>query len=275
MRKILVATDFSNDAAHAMLYALDLAVKTDAQIEVFHVLFPSQGSENAAYNAFWIEDYMNARKNALANWVDGYKKRKEYSHLSIKNSIQVGFPVPLICDKAEDDQVDLIVMGTHGATGFSGSVLGSVAAGVIARSKVPMVTVPKKSTLKEGSNLVLATDFRFRFADSSFSIIRDFLKMQNAKLKVVHINDIDKGKGHEKAELRLQERFEESHVDFHYLVDTDVVRAITHFAESVDASALVAVHHEHGLMHKVFYRSVSEELATNLSIPVIILPDTF
>jgi hypothetical protein len=56
MKQILVATDFSNSAANAMDYAMELAKILDMEVCAIHAIMPTEGVDNNMYNAFFIKD---------------------------------------------------------------------------------------------------------------------------------------------------------------------------------------------------------------------------
>ncbi|MBL7774967.1 MAG: universal stress protein, partial [Saprospiraceae bacterium] len=140
MKSILVPTDFSKTAALALQFGLDLARQTGASLTVLHVVFPNEGVDNNIYNVFWSDEYMAERVKGLMSWVRKFQKSAAVRNVEVNTSCVVGFPVPAICDTAEKIHADLIVMGTTGATGLKGAFLGSIAAGVLAQTKRPLLS---------------------------------------------------------------------------------------------------------------------------------------
>ena len=68
MKKILVASDFSNCAGNAMEYAMELAKILNLDVCVIHAIGSTEGVFNNIYNAIYIEDYYTKKRQALAAW---------------------------------------------------------------------------------------------------------------------------------------------------------------------------------------------------------------
>ncbi|MBK9335926.1 MAG: universal stress protein [Lewinellaceae bacterium] len=273
MKSILVPTDFSKCAGNALKGALAMALHTGAEVTVLHVIFPNEGVDNNVYNVFWSDEYMTERTKGLNNWVKKFHRQPEFRNVSVKMDCRIGFPVPAICDTADEIHADLIVMGTTGATGLRGAFLGSTAAGVLSKTQRPLLSVPKQADINLAGNAVLATDFRFKPGVPSLAVLHEMLADTKGKLHVVHILDkpgTDRDAAREKS---ISEKLNKIPHDFHYLHDRDTAQAVSNFIESVDAGLLVAVAHEHSMLHRLFFDSITRRFAHRLHVPMLTLHD--
>ncbi len=274
MKSILVPTDFSKTAALALQFGLDLARQTGASLTVLHVVFPNEGVDNNIYNVFWSDEYMAERVKGLMSWVRKFQKSAAVRNVEVNTSCVVGFPVPAICDTAEKIHADLIVMGTTGATGLKGAFLGSIAAGVLAQTKRPLLSIPKQASLSAPlKNIVFATDFRVKLEEHSLAVLKEYLQLKKSKLHVVHIIDKPGAEPEKGRESTLSQIFDDIPHAFHYLHDRDIAQAISNFIEATEAGTLVAVAHEHSLMHRLFFDSITRRLAHRIHVPLLALHD--
>lgn len=272
MKTILVPTDFSKCANNAMMYALEVAKRIEANVVALYVVYPSEGVDNNMYDAFMIDDYVEQRKKAMESWVKRFKRSEPLKGIKIETECRVGFPVSVISHAASQLNVDLIVMGTTGANGLKGVLLGSTSGGVLSSSNRPVLVVPKNAAFRNYARFVMATDFKMKLDKRSMNILKSLLNVEHAGLEVVHvIEDPTKEKGRRDQEASHSEKLEDIPHLFHYIHDKNVPRAISHFLESIDASGLVTVAHEHSLMHKLFFKSVSRSLAHHTSVPMLVL----
>jgi nucleotide-binding universal stress UspA family protein len=274
MKSILVPTDFSKCASNAFKYALEIAQATGAGITVLNVVFPNEGVDNNVYNAFWSDEYIAERTKGLKDWVRRIVRKGQFQNVAVKIESTIGFPVASVCEVADQIDADIIVMGTTGATGLRGVFLGSIAAGVLSKTRRPVLSVPIKAEQKKGTDTVFATDFRFKVDERSLAILKEILALKKAKLRIIHI--IDKaGEQVDKArEQTLSHKLDGIPHDFHYLHDRDVAQAVSNFVESTDASALVAIAHEHSLLHRLFFDSITRRFAHRLHVPMLTLHDS-
>lgn len=133
--KILVPSDGSKAAQKAAVYAVDLAKQLKASIIVLSVIdqrsFMAQtvpASKTARHVIEPVEDYL---KEAAEVYAGEIKKLCDESGVALKISIKTGHPVEEIVKEAKRSKANLIVMGSHGRSALSATVLGSVSYGVI------------------------------------------------------------------------------------------------------------------------------------------------
>ena len=224
MKSILVPTDFSKCAANAMNCAVHLARETGAEVIALHIVYPNEGVDNNMYNVFWSDQYMNEREKGLKTWIHKFRREKENKDIRFKADCRVGFPVPGICDAAAETGVDLIVMGTTGATGLRGAFLGSVAAGVMTRTQTPVLSIPKNASWLNSGNAVLATDFKLKLDNRSLTVLRALLHLKESNLNIVHILDKPGVEPDKAREETVRQKLDNLPHNFHYLHDRDIAQ---------------------------------------------------
>jgi nucleotide-binding universal stress UspA family protein len=140
IKKILSPTDFSTTAGAALKQAEGLALATGAEIVLLHVLHEPifALTEGAGFAPPSIaETYDAAMRKKLEDEAD--QLRSQGTHVTAK--LTRGTPHEAIVEAAEQEHVDLIVIGTHGRRGLSQLLLGSVAERVVRTSTRPVMTV--------------------------------------------------------------------------------------------------------------------------------------
>ncbi len=141
IRRILFPTDFSEPANHAKQYAMAVAERFGAELHLLHVVplvmpYPDIGSP-------WVmpesemEYQVDAAGAHLANELD---PKWAASHATARSAV-MGFAVDEILKYAAEKEIDLIVVGTHGHTGLSRLLIGSVAEKLVRVAKCPVLTV--------------------------------------------------------------------------------------------------------------------------------------
>ena len=137
---ILVPTDFSACSEQALDYAVELAGKLDAKLHLLAVIgIPAYGMPElgVGVTAARIENLVQDSQHA----VDQLARNRTGV---AKTLVRTGDPRDVILQTAEELQVDLIVMGTHGRRGISRALLGSVTEMIVRTSPVPVLTVRGK-----------------------------------------------------------------------------------------------------------------------------------
>ena len=141
---ILVPTDFSEYSDRAFAWAVEMADKWQASLELLHVVptpnYPpmmlGEGGFNPAAYEGSLRDDAEQQAAALAG-------RAEKPGVAITTTVVIGSPFHDICKIAEQSKSDLIVVGSHGRTGLSHVLLGSVAERVVRHAPCPVLVVGK------------------------------------------------------------------------------------------------------------------------------------
>ena len=138
IRKILVPHDFSTHSEHALDWALGLADKWQATVVLLHavhILPPVVDIPSAMY----VDVEQDQLAAAQRNLEEIRTKKTHGSQTLIDIDVQRGVPFQVICDEAEKQHTDLIVMGSHGRTGLAHVFIGSVAERVMRHSPCPVL----------------------------------------------------------------------------------------------------------------------------------------
>jgi nucleotide-binding universal stress UspA family protein len=134
IRRILVPTDFSDAAEHALRYALSLAAKLGAEIDLLHVWQLSVYASPSSDLAKGMEKDLSRDLEQLAG-------RYGAHGVVLRRHLRLGVPYLAIVEASRDLGADLIVMGTTGRTGLAHFVLGSVAERIVRTAECPVLTV--------------------------------------------------------------------------------------------------------------------------------------
>ena len=164
VKKILYATDLSENARYAFAYAVSLADLYNAGITLIHVLPEVPALLDQSVIGYISEERWQEIKSQQVDEAKEALIGKKRDHLAIKEAlhqfsedikqqqkgagfttddviVQRGNPVEEIIKSAEENNCDLIVMGTHGQSTLEDVMLGSTARRVIRRSKIPVLVV--------------------------------------------------------------------------------------------------------------------------------------
>lgn len=139
IKKILIPVDFSETSQAATLYALELAKKFNAQLHLLHVI-EDPVVYMPMFESYTLppkEDFENFADTRLNNWILDQDK----GDLDIQTSWVHGNPFVDILKYAKREDVDLIVVGTHGRSFTAHLLLGSVAEKVVRKASCPVLTV--------------------------------------------------------------------------------------------------------------------------------------
>jgi nucleotide-binding universal stress UspA family protein len=140
MRRILVPTDFSPPAARALDVAMAFAEEFGAEIMLFHAHeLPTAVFPDAVVPIG--PELLRDLEAAIARQLNRESERVHARGIEVRTVTAIGQTDGEICRAAQEWPADLIVMGTHGRTGLSHLLLGSVAEKVVRKAPCPVLTV--------------------------------------------------------------------------------------------------------------------------------------
>jgi nucleotide-binding universal stress UspA family protein len=152
--RVLVPTDFSELSSDAVRLALEIARSDAAAVTVYHVVEYDELAPN--YGVFMYE-FTPKSERPVPKLIEERRRllvaflRENFAdllpHVKIHCEVEVGRPYKQILERAAEDGTDLIVMATHGRTGLSHALIGSVTERVVRLATCPVLSVhPKKIT---------------------------------------------------------------------------------------------------------------------------------
>jgi nucleotide-binding universal stress UspA family protein len=141
-KRMLVPTDFSPASDIAFNYAMDMAARQRCSLHLLHVI------DDASFASAYPDGFYVELPGLRAQLIDDAQRRLHEMaaactalNVTVTTEVAVGRPDRVIADRATSRGTELIVMGTHGRSGFAHLVLGSVAERVVRIAPCPVLTV--------------------------------------------------------------------------------------------------------------------------------------
>lgn len=190
MNKILVPIDFSEHACYALEVAAQIAKQQNASITVLHMLGQSESfltkDESQEYEEAMY--YMKLAKKRFKDFLDkpflkGVKVNQIVQNYKIFSELN---------NVASEQNIDLIVMGSHGTSGYNEFFTGSNTEKVVRTSDVPVLVVKQRRPEFKIKNMLFACDFRDE-SISAFKNAKAFAEHLSAKLSLIYINTPNEG----------------------------------------------------------------------------------
>lgn len=278
MKNILFPTDFSPNAENALDYAIEIARKVKGNLVLFHaysvqLIDPNMPAE--IYLSAYQEEEKSAKENLdnLCKRIkDSNKDNTGNSLFNVESIVTQGLVVDEVLSVIDDFKTDLVIMGTHGASGITELILGSNTASIIEKSPVPVLAIPLKAEFSGISNVVYAYD-DIKSGLPSFQRLLDFAKIYDSEITLLHIvetgrkteelnkSEFEKVKqtaGYEKIKLMLVE-------------EENVLEGINDYINSNDVDVLAMAIRKRSLIDKIFNRSLTKKMAYHTKIPLLAL----
>jgi nucleotide-binding universal stress UspA family protein len=272
IKKILVPTDFSEQAENALRVAADLAKKHNASINLLHMVdLPMTlvdavtGNQSELPEAIFFMKLAHQRFESMmsAPFLDG---------VTIEESAEFDGAFEGIMDYVNKYQSDIIVMGSHGDSGLHEFFVGSNAEKVVRNSKIPVLIIKNRHEQFEIKNFIYALDFQAE-NHNAFKQAIAFAKTNNAQLHSLYVNTPGDFRSTHEVEEQMKKFMDiEGNVEnctLNIYNDNTIESGILHFAEMIDSGLVgIATHGRKGLAH-FLNGSLSEGLVNHAKRPVI------
>lgn len=283
MRRILVPTDFSEHSRNAYEVAISIARRTGAAIKLLHVVempyttnysftgnFSATGDTTLTGDGMeqvYVLQMLETTKGNMRRMVNSF----DHKGIDVVEEVAVDRPISKIRRTIKEDQVDLVVMGSKGASGLDEFLVGSNTEKVVRSAECPVLTIKKRDPEFTVNEIVLASDFKreIRHAVDKFNM---FQSLFGARLHLVYINT----PGAFESSGNLRDKLEHTAQKYglqNYTINVynDVIEedGILHFANDIKADLIMmATHGRTGLSH-LLSGSIAEDLVNHTNIPVL------
>ncbi len=270
MKKILVPTDFSKSAEYALKVAAQIAKKNNAEIILLHMLELPHQINDAVSTAVEIPEVVFF-KNAVLNKLKELMEEDYLSGIEVSEIVKFEMAFDGVMKVSKANDVDLVVMGSHGASGFKEMFVGSNAEKVVRNSEIPVLIIKKEDDNFQVNNFVFASDFSEEIK-KPFSKVIDFASKFDTTIHLLTINTPNQFISTSVAQERMDRFVAEcklNKVETHIYNETNIEKGILNFAKSINADMIgMSTHGRKGLAH-FFNGSLSEDLVNHSTMPVV------
>lgn len=267
--KILILTDFSDLSMVAIDYGLKMADRLEADFTILNVV-RLDGVPKSHLKMKQIE------KSLLKIAEEEGAKLEESCKKKIKSNSKVKFKAVRshkVADTvkrfSEANKINLIIMGSRGASKLKKAVLGGTTVSMIDVSNAPVLAIPEKGVYTNFKQVVYASDLKN--VQKELDTIIPFAKIFDSDIHMVHVVEaIDKtvDSNREQAE-KLVEIANYAKIKLEIIIDDDIPFAIDKYIKEKKGDALTTFTHELNLFEKIFARSVTRKLAYQGTIPLL------
>jgi nucleotide-binding universal stress UspA family protein len=269
MKKILVPTDFSPIAENALDYAIEIASLFSSEILLYHVYtFHRRADYDHNYpidKQPYVQNIKNKMRDAKAKVAD----KAAAKGVKIEAVVEKNHVFYLFENKVLKYDIDLIVMGTKGATGLETVIFGSVAVTALESAKRPVLVIPPEYRYRKIDQALLAADLN-EVSDSILTPLKELLVKFHSGLTVLSVVDKLGHGGGAKRELEFQG------VDTQYEeieLTKSVNKSINAYVKTKDLDLVCMIRREKGFFESIFRKSVTKTQVYRTKVPFLVLSE--
>lgn len=272
--KILVPTDFSKCAINALKVATELAIKQGAKIEIVHAFHvPSYAPMDVMavdlVNQPLLKEEEQKVKEEFESLPNLVSQLKEINY---STKVFMAPTAEAIYQCTEQDDIDLIVMGTKGKHDVVENLFGSMSAQVIKSADAPVLVIPENVTSFDLKHIGFAADLHEIENMNRLSILSLLAKMYGAEINIFHISqESDEESISEAARERmfLEGSLKDIKHTFATIYHEEPLEGIMEFAESKKLDMLAMYPRQHNFWDKLVHGSTTKKVVMQIQIPLL------
>ena len=275
MKKILVATDFSNEAYNALYYVTRLFEKENC-----HFFLLNSYAEHAPLVRLKLAHETSGLADESMDRLDETYHKIHLDHsndLHQFTTVSKGETlVESIKDATENFNIDLLVLGSKEGAGGSAIFKSTQLPEIVDEIKnCPILIVPEEAEIEDLKEIAFATDYARSYDAKTLNLFRYLANLTGARVCVVHVNEEERlSKAQQSNRNILQAYLMDIRHTIHWMPDFSTKsKVIKCFLEELNIGMLVMIRYEHKLIPRIFREAVIKKIASELNIPFLILPE--
>ncbi|GAA4807328.1 universal stress protein [Litoribaculum gwangyangense] len=276
MKNILLPTDFSKNSINAINYAVKLFESIDCNFYILNVQkassFISDDLMSVSTSATIYNTLVDAAKKSIINIISQINKRSQNKNHTFHSIVDYDNFIDAINQTSKIYGVDLIIMGTKGASGLEKVVFGSNTVHVLQRCDIPVLAIPTGCKFKKLDTIAFTSSFRSSYCIDDLLPLKELVFSNNSKLKILHV--VEDYNFQEKLEENI-EFFENNfpQVIFDRIMsdDKDIYNVIQDYIVKNEVKMIAMVGKKHSFINRLFTRHSVETLAFNIDIPFLVM----
>lgn len=280
MKKILIPTDFSDNAWNAIKYGVDLFQKTSCTFYIVHInpISYNSGGEEAMYISPEIMEKTLLKESNEK--LEKVLKQIERMPLNTKHSFHTtslyGFFVDHIKQEVQDKDIDLIIMGTKGASGLKAVSMGSNTGNVLTKVRCAVLAVPEDAQYRTPKKIGFPTDFQIGYDLKVMDFIKEVSVMHNSSLHFLYVapNSEDLSEVQIKNKEFLENYFKKSHHTFHTQNNRKLDEAVEKFVSDKDLDMLVMVAKNLNFIERILFKPTVEKISYHTKVPFLVVHES-
>lgn len=276
MKNILLPTDFSKNSMNAIHFAMDLLRGETCHFYILNVQkassFISDDMMTVSTSTTIYTTIINAAKKSLDNIISICKTDYANEDYIFHPLVDYDNFIDAIKQVSKINNIDLIIMGTKGASGLTKKLFGSNTVRVIQRCKSPVLAIPDKCRFKDLNQIAFTTNNLPLFNLTELKPLKDLQSKYHSSLCILHVAD----ENHLAQNQSINEDFFKTYFTDarHDFVDSnahDIYHAIQHYLKDNNIKMLAMMSKKHSFVERLFTEHLVETFAFKIDIPFLVM----
>ena len=274
MKHILLPTDFSENSWNAIKYALQLFKDKDCNFTLLNtytpIIYQFEYIQSSTIQLQVMDSIKEHAKTGLKDMMERINREFNNSKHSFSQIASFNTLMTEINDLTTENQFDLIVLGTKGASGLKEVLFGSNTVSVLNKAKCPVLAIPSGFEFEEPHEILFPSDYGIDFKDSHVEPIMEICKLYRSRLNILHVNY---GNYLTENQMDNKDNLEYRFINiphlFHEVSNQNIPEAIGEFQLKTRVNLLTMINNKHSFFENLFFKSNINQIGFHLNIPFL------
>lgn len=274
MKNILLPTDFSDNSWNAIKYGIKLYKDDECTFHLLNTYIP------VIYHAEYMMQFdlgdairevsVQGLKRSMSRISKEFKNNPNHRFEMISRFDTLVLGIKELIDELH---IDLIVMGTKGATGAKEVLLGSNTVQVFKNIKCPILAIPSDFEYESPLEILFPTDLNVDYQKTSLDLLVAIAVTHHSRINAMHVlTGYDLTEAQENHKKVLENMFKSTAYLFHDVESMEVVEAITKFQAKHRINMLAMINNKHSFFENLFFKNTINQIGFHLNIPFLVIP---
>ncbi len=275
MKNILLPTDFSKNSMNAMDYAVALFKDVECHFYILNVQkassFITDDMMVVSSSATIYNTIIDAAKRSIANIISKLESSNNNKH-HFHSVVDYDNFIDSINQACNEYHIDLIVMGTKGASGLDKVLFGSNTVRVIQRSDMPVLIIPDGCSYQPLDKIAFSTNHFTLFEEEKIDILKTLVRLSHSELTILHVAD-----EHHIAQKQAMNSdffktcFPEASHEYVDVNSKEMIEYIKNYLLNHNVKMLAMISEKHSFLERLFIRHPVETFAFNIKLPFLVM----
>jgi len=274
MRKILIPTDFSDNALNAIAYAAGLFKHELCEFFIMHAYQDEIYSNEVLLTRETLDEITkNVSKKSMALLEKTLLQIKEISP-NPRHKYQIISTNSMLLDEADkivgEEDIDIIVMGTRGKTNDRKLTFGSHTLQVLKYVQCPVLAIPEDYKYTQPKHMLFPTNYMIPYKRRELKLLCEIASPYRAEIDMLYISKSNNlSMRQEDNRTFIIEALYKNKINFKTVKRKNISKAVFEFVKENDTDMLVMVNTRHSFLENILFQSVLDKLSLNIKIPFL------
>ena len=278
MKKILLPTDFSKNAWNAIGYAMGFLKDEECMFYLLNTYTPVIYRVDYLIGGPAVSAVPDIGIDVSLAGLERSVERIKKEHPNPKHRFKIISEFNTLTDEVlkvcGEEGIDLIIMGTKGATGAKEIFLGSNAIHVIRKTRVPILVIPEGFVYKPLEAVLFPTDYLVQYNPENMALLFEIMEKSDALLHIVHAEAEKLAIAQMENKEQLKKMVNHMPSLFEDITDGYMPNIVHAYVEKHNIDLVVMMNKRHSFLRRLLFRQNIDQVGYHCAVPFLVLPDT-